>query len=134
MAIIFVVDDDPNYRSMLHTLLEDRGHVVAETFSGADVVQTVEKMKRPPGLFIVDLKMPGVGGYELIRELRQNAKTRDIPVLLLTASGEGVRELAEREGAVYLRKIGTSNEEILALVDALLRNEKPPAPPKKPSA
>lgn len=119
---------------MLHALLEDRGHFVAESFNGSEVVRTVEGMKRPPSLFIVDMKMPGIGGYELIRELRQHEKTREIPILMLTAAGEGVRDLAEREGAVYLRKIGTTNEEILAMVDALLRREKPPAPPKDPPA
>lgn len=130
MAIIFVVDDDSNYRAMLHTLLEDKGHVVAEAFNGADVLKNVERMKRPPSLFIVDLKMPGVGGYELIRELRQHERTKSTPVLMLTASGDGVRDLAEREGVVFLRKVSTTNDEILSYVDCLLRG----APLPKPKA
>ena len=121
MATVFVIDDDPGYRALLRALLEDKGHLVAESHNGADVLRYVENMKHPPALFIVDLKMPVVGGYELVRQLRHHEITREIPILMLTAQGEGVRDLAEQEGVVYLRKVVTSNEEIMDHVQRLLQ-------------
>src|SRR6185369_10648731 len=113
MATIFVVDDDEGYRGLLRVLLEEKGHQVEEAPSGTTVLRKVEQMKPPPNLFIVDLRMPDMNGFELAQRLREHEKTRDTPILMLTGSGEGVRDLAEREGVVFLQKLIASNEEIL---------------------
>lgn len=131
MALIFVVDDDDGYRGLLRALLEEKGHKVEEAANGATVIRQIEQMDQPPNLFILDLRMPGVGGYEVALRLREHEKTRQTPILLLSGDGEGVRDLAEREGVSYLQKLVASNEEIVDHVTRLLQRSAPK--PSKPS-
>lgn len=133
MATIFVVDDDAGYRGLLRALLEEKGHKVEEAGNGADVLRRVELMAQPPQLFILDLRMPGMGGYELALQLRERETTRRTPILLLSGDGAGVRDLAEREGVSYLQKLVASNEEIVDHVARLLQRSMPqPAKPSGP--
>ena len=80
---ILVINDDDGVRQFLQLLLESDGHIVLTTDRGA---RGVELAALRPDLIICDIKMPGLDGFGVIRSIRQNSFTRDIPFIFLTGS------------------------------------------------
>ena len=80
---VLVVDDEPNVRRVLATLLEQAGFAVTRAESGDQALHLVRSLD--PDLVITDLKMPGIDGMELLRRLQQSFP--EIPVVMLTAHG-----------------------------------------------
>lgn len=80
---ILVVDDEPNVRQYLTTVLEDAGFNVV---SAGDGVEALEAIKRKtPDFISLDLIMPKKSGHRLLHELRRNKLWSRIPVLIVTA-------------------------------------------------
>lgn len=113
-ASIFVTDDEPALRNALVKRLSRLGHRVRAFESGAELLAAVEQ--ESPDLILLDLKMPGLTGIEVLEALR--AKTRDTLVILLTAYGTV-------EEAVEAMKIGAYDFLIktidLQLVDPVVK-------------
>ena len=82
-ANILIVDDVPENLSVLGELLQPTYRVRAAN-SGARALQ-IANSPPPPDLILLDVMMPGMDGYQVLRELRDNATTRDIPVIFVTA-------------------------------------------------
>jgi len=80
---VLIVDDEPNVRRVLGTLLEQAGYVTRRAESGQRALELVRS--QDPDLVLTDLKMPGMDGMELLRALRESFP--EIPVILLTAHG-----------------------------------------------
>lgn len=80
---ILVINDDDGVRQFLQLLLEGDGHIVLTTDRGA---RGLELAALRPDLIICDMKMPGLDGFAVVRAIRQNAFTRDIPFIFLTGS------------------------------------------------
>jgi DNA-binding NtrC family response regulator len=80
---LLIVDDEPNVRRVLSTLLEQAGYATKRAASGEQALQLVRA--QDPDLVITDLKMPGMGGMELVGRLQ--ASFPEIPVIVLTAHG-----------------------------------------------
>lgn len=114
-ALILVVDDQaPNIQAVGALLLQG-GHDVMPALSGEQALQRCEQ--RTPDLVLLDMRMPGMDGFEVCTRLRELPRTRDVPVIFLTAAHE--REVlvkAFEAGAVdYVTKPFVS-EELLARV------------------
>lgn len=86
---ILVVDDTEEIRYFLAALLQDRYEVIVVS-SGEACLQAAIADKRPE-IILLDLVMPGMDGYEVMRRLAHDARTADIPVIFLTALS-GVKE------------------------------------------
>jgi class 3 adenylate cyclase len=82
-ARILVVDDTPDNLYLMGALLEDDYEVVTAA-SGAEALQAA-RSAAPPELILLDIMMPEMDGYEVLRRLRQDAATLNIPVIFLTA-------------------------------------------------
>ena len=82
---ILVVDDDPNLRWVLQTQLEQMGYAVSAAADGAGAIEAIEK--EPPALVLTDLKMPGMDGMTLLRELHD----RRISVAAIVLTGFATR-------------------------------------------
>lgn len=82
---ILVVDDTADIRYFLTTLLQERYEVTAAA-SGEDGLQVAVSDKRPE-IILLDVMMPGMDGYEVMRRLARDPRTADIPVIFLTALG-----------------------------------------------
>ncbi|MGI2293841.1 response regulator transcription factor [Paenibacillus sp. GXUN7292] len=83
MALILVVDDDPHIRELVSHFLELEGLNVVEAVDGLDALRILDAAQID--LVILDIMMPGMDGWELCRELREQT---DLPLLMLTAKGE----------------------------------------------
>jgi len=100
---ILIVDDTPENIDILVELLEDFDKQIA--ISGEDALETAFEGE-PPDLILLDIMMPEMDGYEVCRRLRTNERTRDIPVIFLTAKTEkdDIIKGFEAGGQDYLTK------------------------------
>ncbi len=80
---ILVVDDEPDFCAIVQGNLEKEGFDVEVAYDG---IEGLEKVKAsPPDAIVLDVMMPEKDGYAVCRELKNDPKYRDIPVLMLTA-------------------------------------------------
>ena len=101
---ILVCDDDELLRELLQFRLNAKGFDVVVAGDGREALDSVRKA--PPDAVVLDAMMPGIDGFEVLRRLREDAATRDIPVIMLTAR-KGERDIVDalRLGASdYLSK------------------------------
>jgi two-component system OmpR family response regulator len=121
MSKIMIVDDDPNIRELVSTLLQNHGFKACEAADGRAALQIVTH--ESPDLAIIDIMMPNMDGFELCRHLRRYYE--NMPVLMLTAKGE----LASKVKGFglgaddYLTK-PFEDDELILRVQALLRRYK----------
>jgi len=83
---VLVVDDAPQNRTLLRDSLEARGFDVVEAENGIQALEQVAQ--RPPDVILLDVMMPKMDGFEVCRRLKKDAKTAQIPVLMVTALSE----------------------------------------------
>jgi signal transduction histidine kinase/DNA-binding response OmpR family regulator len=81
---VLVVDDEPANRSLLTEALEPAGFTVMTASGGRDAIKIAKKSK--PDLVLLDLLMPDVNGFDVVEALRADDKTRDTPIMVLTAA------------------------------------------------
>lgn len=80
---VMIVDDEPHIVKMIAMRLKSNGYEVVTASDGAQCLELVEKEK--PDAVLLDLIMPGLTGFEVCSRLKENERTRDIPVIMLTA-------------------------------------------------
>ncbi len=90
-ATILVVDDEPDVTSYLSTVLSARGYRTIEASSGAEALEMGARER--PDLILLDVMMPGMTGWEVLRRLRETALS-DVPVIVLSAR-ESPEDVAE---------------------------------------
>lgn len=96
---ILIVDDDPHFRELYKTALRWRGFNVTTASDGLAALQSIEQ--EPPSLVILDLNMPCVDGWSVMRELAAHPSTERIPVIVVTGADVGK---ATVQAAAILRK------------------------------
>lgn len=80
---ILVVDDEPDFCSIVQANLEKEGFEVELAYDG---IEGLEKVKtNPPDAIVLDVMMPEKDGYAVCKELKNDDKYKDIPILMLTA-------------------------------------------------
>ncbi|PKM90995.1 MAG: DNA-binding response regulator [Firmicutes bacterium HGW-Firmicutes-12] len=120
MVKIMVVDDEVSIRELVKFNLEKSGYVVECADDGSKALERI--LDNPPELLILDLMLPGMDGLDICRHLRQQEKTRMLPIIMLTARVEEIDRVVGLEiGADdYLTK-PFSPRELVARVKSLLR-------------
>ena len=114
---VLVVDDEPMVRDVLARYLEQEGFEVSEAADGRSALERIAE--HDPDLVVLDLMLPEIDGYEVLRHLRASSPT---PVIMLTARGEETDRIVGLElGADdYITK-PFSPREVVARVRAVLR-------------
>jgi CheY-like chemotaxis protein len=85
MAGMLLIDDDDDFKDMLSYYFKDtHGYKVEKADNGRDGIQKAKVFQ--PDIILLDVMMPDMGGIEVLRELQVEPDTRDIPVIVLTAS------------------------------------------------
>ena len=99
-TLVMVADDSKIVRVKTGRLLEQHRYRVTYALDGLDAAQQLES--NMPDVVITDVEMPGMDGFELTRQVRQNPSTAHIPVIMITAAEDKHREDAERAGVSML--------------------------------
>jgi CheY-like chemotaxis protein len=101
---VLVVDDDPDLRAMVVTALHRDGHHTLEAADGQSALRLIDSGE--PDLVLLDLILPNLDGISLLRELRAQPQTAQLPVIIMTAQGEeaNTRDAFEAGATDYLSK------------------------------
>lgn len=98
MATLLIVDDEPQVRKLLETLLHHEGYQTVSASSGEEALQVVAQ--QAPDLILLDIMMPGMDGYEVASQLKSDDVTAGIPIIMLSAlSDPGARVSGLESGA-----------------------------------
>ncbi|CBS88173.1 phosphate regulon transcriptional regulator PhoB [Azospirillum lipoferum] len=122
--LVLVVEDEADILTLLKYNLEKEGFRVATASDGEEALLAAGE--QTPHIVLLDWMLPLMSGLEVCRQLRRNAKTRDIPIIMLTARGEeGDRVRGLNSGADdYITK-PFSPTELVARMRAVLRRASP---------
>jgi len=102
-ALVLIVDDDFDTRSMLHWLLESEGFKVVMAGDTAAALKVLTNIR--PDLILTDLMMPERAGFDLIGEIRRNPALRLVPIVVFSAYTKGYGDRIQETGATaVLRK------------------------------
>jgi two-component system phosphate regulon response regulator PhoB len=125
-AQVLIVDDEPDIQELLSVNLVRAGHSV-RCASNVEEARAL-LLRRLPDLVLLDWMMPGMSGVEYIRLLRSEARTREIPVMILSARIEERDKIAGLEAGAddYITK-PFSTRELLARITVILRRRAPQA-------
>ena len=116
---VLVIEDEPNIIEAVSFILSRDGWDVKTHSNGHDAIGAIHA--RAPDLIILDVMLPGRSGFEILRDIRSDPRTSDMPVLMLTARGQdNDREKAERYGASKYMTKPFSNAEVLSTVRELM--------------
>lgn len=118
--LVLVADDDEDFLNLVTLRLEQAGHRVERASNGSEALRKAREAN--PDLCILDVMMPGLTGFEVLRELRAEERTEEIPVMLLTASltdQEAFDGATDAAADDWMRK-PFSTEEFRARIGALL--------------
>jgi two-component system alkaline phosphatase synthesis response regulator PhoP len=119
-ATILVVDDEPGLREIVRVNLEAAGYRVLEAAEGQEALDLVER--EHPDLLILDLMLPGMDGWEVLRRLESRPETAGLPVIILTArAGDEDRLRGLEEGAVQYITKPFYPEDLVATVKIILQ-------------
>jgi two-component system, OmpR family, phosphate regulon response regulator PhoB len=94
---ILIVEDHPTMREAMRMVLEHEGFAIREAADGAAALSMVRQQQ--PDLVFLDLNIPGTSGADVLRELKGDPETRDVRVIIVTATGEEGREQVINLGA-----------------------------------
>ena len=83
---VLIVDDEPHIVNLIKLSLNKDKYSVTGAYSAREALMHMEKAV--PDIVVLDLMMPGINGYELCKALRENPKTRNVPVLILSAKSQ----------------------------------------------
>ena len=116
---VLLIEDEPNIIEAISFILSRDGFTVHTHEVGLTAMAKV--LSFPPDLIVLDVMLPGLSGFDILRNLRENDITKDIPVMMLTARGQAKdRDLALRLGANAFMTKPFSNAEVRDQVRALI--------------
>ena len=123
---ILVVDDDPNISRLEQLYLEKENYEVRTAADGNAAIAEFRRL--PPDLILLDVMLPGVDGYEVLKTVRRSG---NIPVIMVTARGETFDKVLclELGADDYITK-PFEGKELVARVKAVLRRSAPTEPEK----
>jgi DNA-binding response OmpR family regulator len=96
-ADILIVEDHPTMREAMRLILEHEGFEIREAPDGGTALAMARE--QPPDLMFLDLNIPGTSGADVLAELKADASTSEIRVIIVTATGEEGREFVLSLGA-----------------------------------
>jgi CheY-like chemotaxis protein len=116
---VLVVEDDEAVSSLLVALLEDRGYAAVPAMDGQKAIELARKLV--PHLITLDLALPGTDGHEVLESLKSDARTRDIPVVVISAFTQ-ILPAGDRKKLAYLLGKPFDVSEVLEVVQATVGN------------
>jgi CheY-like chemotaxis protein len=137
--LVLVVDDEPEIRQLVQRTLAAKGYAVELAADGAEALEKAEQLV--PDLVLLDAMLPRVHGFEACRRLKASERTRDVPVVMMTAIYRGWRfaqDARDSYGAVDYVEKPFRHDDLLRRVEDALRagaaagEREHPEPPPDP--
>jgi CheY-like chemotaxis protein len=92
---VLVVDDNKITTKLLRRYLESNGYEALEAYDGIECIEKVDQ--RHPDVIVLDVMMPRLDGYETVKRLKDNAETKHIPVVIVTALNDVANQIKSIE-------------------------------------
>ena len=120
---VLIVDDEARMRKLIKDFLAQKGFGILEAADGEEALKVFEENQNKINLILLDVMMPKLDGWSVLRQIRQTSK---VPIIMLTARGEEQDELFGFELGVdeYISK-PFSPKILVARVEAILKRTKP---------
>lgn len=121
MAKIVIVEDDKFLRELITQKVLKEGYQVVEATNGEEGIAKIKEEK--PNLVLLDLILPGIDGFEVLRQAKENSETSNIPVIILSNLGQkdDVGRGMKLGAADYLVKAHFTPGEILSKIKSILK-------------
>lgn len=121
---ILIVDDDLTLLEMYEERFKEEGYVVVGASDGEDALKKVQESK--PAMIVLDIMMPKLNGIDVMKRLRDNDDTKDIPVIILTALVQEIDKLKDLMGPddEYLVKSEDMPKDVVKKVNSVLGKKK----------
>ena len=122
MPKILVVDDEPTVRSFVRYSLRGADFEVIEATGGTDALAMIRSSR--PDIVLLDIRMPGMDGVDVLRHLRKSPATKSLPVIFLTGTTLDVDELVqvlELDPSDFVTKEVSSRELVARILWVLRR-------------
>lgn len=118
--LIYIVEDDSSIQKLIEYALLSKGYDCMTFENGEDFLKSMEK--NLPDLILLDVMLPGINGIEILKKIKNNAKTDDIPVMMLTAKTAEYDIISALDYVAddYIKK-PFSILELLSRINALIR-------------
>ncbi len=122
-AKILIAEDEPASRFIFQTLLQDEGYDVVTCENGAECVELAKREK--PDVILLDIQMPVMDGYEVLKVLKSNVETKDIPAIIISANADphNIKKAFDHGATEFLPK-PVNIEELLVRVATVLKIKK----------
>ena len=121
---VLVVDDDPDIRRLVETVLQRDGFISSSAASSAELFKKLPQFK--PELIVLDLQLPDEDGFAILKKLKENPATVGIPVVMLTVQSVDSYKIAGLEIGADDYIVKPFNQgELIARIKAVLRRSKP---------
>ena len=127
---VLIIEDEPDIQNFISRVLEFEGYQVLEAGDGKTGLEIVRE--KPVSLVLLDLRLPGLDGWGVLREMKQDADLARIPVVVLTAIAEPVqrRRTMHMGASQYLVKPLSANsvsKTIAAILNKKVTRDRTPA-------
>lgn len=118
--IILLVDDDTTLREMYDERLRIEGFEIVQAANGAEALQKTREIR--PDIILLDVMMPKVNGFEVLKQLKENPASKDIPVIILTALIQDKDRLQGKQlgAADFIVKSETMPGEVISKIRGIL--------------
>ena len=123
MAKLFIAEDDPLMSRMYERAFRLGGHELTIAFDGEEALASLQKMNPKPVLIMLDVMMPKMSGFDVLRKIKEDTKLKGIPVILLTnlAGAQDAEKGLELGAVTYLVKSQYSPKQVVEKVEEIIR-------------
>jgi len=120
MNKILIIEDDKNMVSTLTSLLQIKGFEVISAYDGYEGIYKAQKQS--PNLVILDLRLPGLPGEEICKELKKDNKSGNLPIIMISAKGqESDRVVGKVIGADYYITKPFDMDDLIVKIRSLIK-------------
>jgi DNA-binding response OmpR family regulator len=119
--VILLVDDDLTLREMYDERLKAEGFEIIQASNGEEAIASAHDTK--PNVILLDVMMPKINGFDVLKQLKEDPDTKDIPVIILTALIQDVDRLQGKKlgAADYIVKSETMPGEVIAKIRNVMK-------------
>lgn len=121
MTKVLIIDDDPDVRTVMNILMKKQGYGVETAFNREDALVKLQHFK--PSVILLDVLLSGTDGRQLCQEIKQDDKTRNVPVIMVSAH-PGAAENIDNYGADDFISKPINTQVLLEKLDRLVNESK----------